>query len=209
MTLDTLQSLTMDDINNMSMDELHSALKYGKRILVTRYNRQKKYLGGDVAPVFSDEKNPYLIETEGLTRQQTVNRLKKVIQTTEAKTTTVTGYKSWRRKQERIFGTPESKRKKTPFVKERLTEEDYKTIWDIYDKLEQEMPSLTEKIHYQKVVNIITEYTRTHKRITKTTVTKAIRKYAIEVFKKQYLDKGDEKAQYFAEQEWNDLIEGK
>ena len=200
MTLDELQNLTMADINNMSTDELQSALKYGKKILINRYKTQKKIIGS-VAPVFK-ENNPYNIRTTNLTRNQTVNRLVSTIQRTKAKTTTIQGFKSWRKKQNKLFdktkGTEPVIAKGTGKPqKNELTEKDYKKIWDMYDRVQQLHPKLIYVIDYKKVIEKITEYVKTHERVSLGNIDKVLKKLALE---------DSETSAYYAQEEWDNML---
>ena len=189
MTLDYLQNLTMADIDNMSQAELKSALQYGKKILINRYKKQKAVFG-DVAPVFKGEKgknSPYRIKTTNLTRDQMVNRLIRVQTRTKATTTTISGYKHWRKTQARLFNE-----------RKELTEEEYKTIYDAYDRLKQLNPSLFQTIDYNKIIKRITSYVDKHIRISEKNIFKDIKKLAEE-------DNPLSKA--YAENEWQDLVD--
>ena len=191
MNLDTLQNLTMDDINRMSTSELQSALQYGKKVLVTRYKTQKTKIGS-VAPVFQGKGSPYRLRTTNLTRNQMVSRLVSTVQKTKAPTTTVTGYKKWRKKQEKVFAPKTEQGAKT-----ELTEKDYKKIWDAYDRLKQIHPALTQIIDYKKIIKTISQYVMEHKRIEFKNIDKVVQNLAMQ---------DSDTSRYYAEEEWNNLL---
>ena len=192
MKLDELQNITMADINNMSTDDIQCALKYGKKILVNRYKTQKKIIG-TVAPVFK-ENIPYNIRTTNLTRNQTVSRLVSTIQQTKAKTTTVQGFKSWRKKQNKLFDKTKGTGKPQ---KNELTEKDYKKIWDMYNRVEELHPALTSVIDYKKVVETITEYVKNHERVSLGNIDKTLKNLAAE---------DSETSSYYAQEEWDNML---
>lgn len=184
MTLDSLQGLTMDQINNMSTKEIETALKYGKSILMRRYKNQKKKLG-ETAPVFKGKNNPYRLKTTKLTRNQAVARLVKTVSLTKAQTTTVTGYKKWKKKNQILTD-----------AKTETSKADLKKIWDFADRIDEINPSLRNIVDYKKILSTITQVVNNHKRVTRDMINKAMRKM---------LEKEDSSTAYYEQNEWNDI----
>lgn len=152
MTIKQMQSLTYNDIQKMSQQELQSYLKYGKGVLMGRYQKQKE--AGEIAPVFKDTRNkqgkyttrnsPYRIQTKVQNVNAMRGQLTNVIRQLNNKTTINKNYEAWKRKQEKTFNisatTSDTRRKK---------------IWDMFDKIEQEHPALRSIVDYKAIVEQI------------------------------------------------------
>mgnify|MGYP003291039888 CR=1 FL=1 len=182
MKLQDIQNLTISDIDKMSRSELESILKYQKRILMNRYKSQKS--SGEVAPVFKGSNNPYRLKTTNLSKNQQVAQFKKMSRLTTAKTTTLSGYKSWKKKQTKVFKT-------------ELTQKQSKKVWDLYDRLQEVHPALTSIIDYKKIIKQITSIVENKKRVTFDMVDKTMKKLA---------ETQDENSMYYAQEEWENLV---
>ena len=120
---------------------------------------------GEVAPIYKDKGNPYRIKTTSLTRNKLIEAVKKTTSTTKAQTSTVSGFKTWIKHQEKALG------------EKHLTEKQLKKIWDLYDKLEELHPDLFAKISYKEVVKQITETVRKNKYVGYKGIEKKVKEY--------------------------------
>lgn len=175
-----LKNLTGSDIDAMTPQQVENALRDTRKLLVDRYQSQKKDLGF-TAPIYKSKKNnPYQMKITGLTEKRAKASLEHYIDLLSAKTTTTAGYTEWFRKQDAIYKIGE-------FDKKKLDK-----IWELSDRIDQAHPSMRNVLTYTTIMETIIDMVENKNYVSFPMVEKALNKLLLA---------GDEAQQYYAENE--------
>lgn len=183
MKIKDIEDLTIRDINNMRTTELLDALAYSKKVLRSRYQRQKT--AGYTAPIWKG-RTPNRIKTKypqwmlqevtrdmspdlktqlNTVRNSIINQLTESKQLLNAQTTTVTGYNKWK-------GHVKNKLQLDP--NRDLSEAEEQKIWNIYNRTNEQNPGIKQMISYKEMLKVIEQVVREHQRTHLKTVNRAL-----------------------------------